>query len=51
VEPGRAKSRNPARGHLLVAGGGALVLGAVLWVQAWRPDLDAELAPPFGEAR
>ena len=31
--------------------GGALVLGAVLWVQARRPDLEAELAPPFREAR
>lgn len=31
--------------------GGALVLGAVLWVQARRPDLDAELAPPLREAR
>ena len=26
--------------------GGAAVLGAVVWVQARRPDLDAELAPP-----
>ena len=26
--------------------GGAAVLGAVVWVQAHRPDLDAELAPP-----
>jgi drug/metabolite transporter (DMT)-like permease len=31
--------------------GGALVLGAVLWVQAHRPDLEAELAPPLREAR
>jgi drug/metabolite transporter (DMT)-like permease len=31
--------------------GGALVLGAVLWVQARRPDLEAELAPPLREAR
>lgn len=31
--------------------GGALVLGAVLWVQARRPDLEAELAPPMREAR
>ena len=26
--------------------GGAAVLGAVVWVQAHRPDLEAELAPP-----
>jgi drug/metabolite transporter (DMT)-like permease len=26
--------------------GGALVLGAVVWVQSHRPDLEAELAPP-----
>jgi drug/metabolite transporter (DMT)-like permease len=32
-------------------GGGLLVLGAVLWVQSHRPDLDAELAPPLREAR
>jgi len=31
--------------------GGVLVLGAVLWVQARRPDLEAELAPPLREAR
>jgi drug/metabolite transporter (DMT)-like permease len=31
--------------------GGALVLGAVIWVQAHRPDLEAELAPPLREAR
>ena len=31
--------------------GGALVLGAVLWVQSHRPDLEAELAPPLKEAR
>lgn len=31
--------------------GGALVLAAVLWVQAHRPDLEAELAPPLREAR
>jgi drug/metabolite transporter (DMT)-like permease len=31
--------------------GGALVLGAVVWVQAHRPDLEAELAPPLREAR
>jgi drug/metabolite transporter (DMT)-like permease len=31
--------------------GGALVLGAVLWVQSHRPDLEAELAPPLREAR
>jgi drug/metabolite transporter (DMT)-like permease len=31
--------------------GGALVLGAVVWVQARRPDLEAELAPPLREAR
>jgi drug/metabolite transporter (DMT)-like permease len=31
--------------------GGGLVLGAVLWVQAHRPDLEAELAPPLREAR
>jgi drug/metabolite transporter (DMT)-like permease len=31
--------------------GGALVLGAVLWVQAHRPDLESELAPPLREAR
>ena len=39
--------------HLAVVqlAGGALVLGAVLWVQARRPDLEAELAPPLREAR
>jgi drug/metabolite transporter (DMT)-like permease len=31
--------------------GGVLVLGAVLWVQSHRPDLEAELAPPLREAR
>jgi drug/metabolite transporter (DMT)-like permease len=31
--------------------GGAVVLGAVLWVQSHRPDLEAELAPPLREAR
>jgi drug/metabolite transporter (DMT)-like permease len=31
--------------------GGLLVLGAVIWVQAHRPDLEAELAPPLREAR
>jgi drug/metabolite transporter (DMT)-like permease len=31
--------------------GGALVLGAVLWIQSRRPDLEAELAPPLKEAR
>jgi drug/metabolite transporter (DMT)-like permease len=31
--------------------GGALVLGAVLWVQSHGPDLEAELAPPLREAR
>ena len=31
--------------------GGALVLGAVFWVQLRRPDLEAELAPPLREAR
>jgi drug/metabolite transporter (DMT)-like permease len=31
--------------------GGALVLGAVLWIQSRRPDLEAELAPPLREAR
>ena len=31
--------------------GGGLVLAAVLWVQAHRPDLEAELAPPLREAR
>src|SRR3954454_6084639 len=31
--------------------GGAIVLGAVLWVQSHRPDLEAELAPPLREAR
>src|SRR3954471_7214103 len=31
--------------------GGALVLGAVLWVQSRRADLEAELAPPLREAR
>jgi drug/metabolite transporter (DMT)-like permease len=36
---------------LVQLAGGALVLGAVLWVQARRPDLDAELAPPLREAR
>src|SRR3954454_12473676 len=39
--------------HLAVVqlAGGALVLGAVLWVQSHRPDLEAELAPPLREAR
>ncbi|HEX6712556.1 MAG TPA: EamA family transporter [Thermoleophilaceae bacterium] len=36
---------------LVQLGGGALVLGAVLWVQSHRPDLEAELAPPLREAR
>ena len=36
---------------LVQVAGGVLVLGAVLWVQAHRPDLEAELAPPFREAR
>jgi drug/metabolite transporter (DMT)-like permease len=36
---------------LVQLAGGALVLGAVLWVQAHRPDLDAELAPPLREVR
>src|SRR3954454_19946870 len=31
--------------------GGALVLGAVVWVQSRRGDLEAELAPPLREAR
>lgn len=31
--------------------GGAAVLGAVVWVQAHRPDLEAELAPPLRTAR
>jgi drug/metabolite transporter (DMT)-like permease len=31
--------------------GGALVLGAVVWVQSHRPDLEAEVAPPLREAR
>jgi len=31
--------------------GGAAVLAAVAWVQARRPDLEAELAPPLREAR
>jgi drug/metabolite transporter (DMT)-like permease len=31
--------------------GGALVLGAVLWIQSHRPDLESELAPPLREAR
>jgi drug/metabolite transporter (DMT)-like permease len=31
--------------------GGVVVLSAVLWVQAHRPDLEAELAPPLREAR
>jgi drug/metabolite transporter (DMT)-like permease len=31
--------------------GGLLVLGAVLWVQSHRPDLEAELAPPLRGAR
>jgi drug/metabolite transporter (DMT)-like permease len=31
--------------------GGALVISAVLWVQARRPDLEAELAPQLKEAR
>ena len=26
--------------------GGAAVLGAVVWVQLHRPDLEAEMAPP-----
>jgi drug/metabolite transporter (DMT)-like permease len=39
--------------HLAVVqlAGGALVLAAVGWVQAHRPDLEAELAPPLREAR
>src|SRR3954453_21775998 len=39
--------------HLAVVqlAGGGLVLGAVLWVQSHRPDLEAELAPPLREAR
>jgi drug/metabolite transporter (DMT)-like permease len=31
--------------------GAALVLGAVLWVQSRRPDLETEFAPPLREAR
>jgi drug/metabolite transporter (DMT)-like permease len=31
--------------------GGAFVIGAVLWVQSRRPDLEAELAPQLKEAR
>jgi drug/metabolite transporter (DMT)-like permease len=31
--------------------GGTAVLGAVVWVQAHRPDLEAELAPPLRTAR
>jgi drug/metabolite transporter (DMT)-like permease len=31
--------------------GGVVVLGAVLWVQSRRPDLEAELAPPLREVR
>jgi DME family drug/metabolite transporter len=31
--------------------GGAAVLAAVIWVQARRPDLEAELAPPLRAAR
>jgi drug/metabolite transporter (DMT)-like permease len=26
--------------------GGLMVVGAVLWVQSRRPDLEAEMAPP-----
>jgi drug/metabolite transporter (DMT)-like permease len=36
---------------LVQLAGGAVVLGAVLWVQSHRPDLEAELAPPLREAR
>jgi DME family drug/metabolite transporter len=36
---------------LVQLAGGGLVLAAVLWVQAHRPDLEAELAPPLREAR
>ena len=36
---------------LVQVAGGVLVLGAVLWVQAHRPDLETELAPPLREAR
>ena len=36
---------------LVQLAGGVLVLGAVLWVQSHRPDLEAELAPPLREAR
>jgi drug/metabolite transporter (DMT)-like permease len=36
---------------LVQVAGGVLVLGAVLWVQSRRPDLEAELAPPLREAR
>jgi drug/metabolite transporter (DMT)-like permease len=31
--------------------GGLAVIGAVIWVQARRPDLEAEAAPAFREAR
>jgi drug/metabolite transporter (DMT)-like permease len=31
--------------------GGLAVVAAVLWVQARRPDLEAELAPPAVHAR
>jgi drug/metabolite transporter, DME family len=31
--------------------GGAFVLGAVVWVQSRRPDLEAELAPPVRATR
>jgi drug/metabolite transporter (DMT)-like permease len=31
--------------------GGLVVIAAVLWVQARRPDLEQELAPPARAAR
>lgn len=36
---------------LVQLSGGLLVLAAVLWVQAHRSDVEAELAPPLREAR
>jgi drug/metabolite transporter (DMT)-like permease len=31
--------------------GGLIVVGAVIWVQAQRPELEAELAPAYGAGR
>ena len=31
--------------------GGLVVVAAIVWVQAQRPQLEAELAPAYGERR